>query len=83
MPENLPRHIQTEHRSFVRETSSHALLNTDTVALQSHRRKNMQAKTIDAVKSQVENLSVTVARLEQSCETVLKMQRDILALLNK
>lgn len=80
---NLPRHIQTDNRSFVRETSSHALLNTDAAALHSHRRKTLQAKTLDAMRAQVDSLNATVARLEQSFDLIFKMQRDILTHLSK
>lgn len=64
---SLPTHIQTEDKSFVRETSSHALLNTDVAALQRHRRR---------VASQM-TTSQRLDRIEQMVEDVVEQMRRI------
>jgi len=52
--------VQTEDKSFVRDLHSKALINTDRVALENHRRKRQleiqQAQRLQEMESKVEEL---------------------------
>ena len=53
--------IQTEDKSFVRDLHSKALINTDRVALENHRKKRQieiqQARKLQQMESKVEELN--------------------------
>jgi hypothetical protein len=69
----LPRRIQTDNPSFARDTYSRALLNTDTSALERHRRKVTKTRTTT---DELVTLRATQHRLEdQVRELTEKLDR--------
>ena len=66
---NIPEYIQTDVRSLVRETRSHALLNTDKQALARNRAQRQRAreyhKTQEEVKALRELVQTMQARMDE------------------
>ena len=72
--------IQTEDKSFVRDLHSKALINTDRVALENHRRRK-QIKIQQAQKWQ--QLEIKVEELNNMRNEILEIRGLLQELLNK
>lgn len=77
---SLPDRIQTEDPSFVRDTNSKALLNTDMSALQRHRRNVAKAK---ASAGTLASLQARQQRLEDRLDGVTQKLDQLLDLLTR
>jgi Tfp pilus assembly protein PilE len=70
-----PARVQTEDASFVRDTHSKALLNTNVAALERHRQQRAKALQYDNAARKVDSLE---AQLEALTAQVEALTRDIL-----
>jgi hypothetical protein len=59
----VPRFIQTEDASYVRDTNSKALLNTNTKALNRHRILLLKSQETDELRTRVDQLEDTINNL--------------------
>lgn len=71
----LPAYIQTENPSYVRQTSSRALLCTDTAALKRHRRNFLKAQNAKKTEHRIAGLE---ERVNQIAELVEKIAAQLL-----
>ena len=61
---NIPEHVQTTERGLVRQTSSHALINTDKSALTRNREARARAREYIRTQQEVRDLRAFAATLE-------------------
>ena len=73
----LPRTVTTDNPSFVRDTYSRALLNTDMSALERHRRKLAKTKTTNhelvALRATQQRLEDQVSDLAEKLDRLMKL----------
>ena len=79
----LPEYVQTEDPSFIRNTYSKALLNTDRSALERHRRHLTKAHEQQQVLSEVVLLAQRTQQMEERLDILSNQLDRILQLLAK
>jgi len=58
--------VQTEETDYVRDTSNHALINTNARALYEHRMKRKQAMQINKLETDMQYIMTTMLELSQA-----------------